>query len=265
MKPTGTRSRGIHTGRGGACGRRVLTAAIACAALHAAAAGAQTASSRDTGSVRQDGDPTSPSSAGAAATTPLPDAPGATVPVDGSVGLTAPGPFDKLEHPGILADTGTYVYALSSQESDDVRAAIERAIAHMGLIPRQIARHRLIRANRPPSLLTFALGLDTLAVTFDGMNPIATPLNGAIVRWKRGTTRETYDVHVAFAGDTVRQIIAADDGQRENDFVFRDGGATIEMHVTLQAQRLPTPLHYVEVFREVRSQPDQSLGPPGVP
>ena len=56
----------------------------------------------------------------------------------------------------------------------------------------------------------------------------------------------------------MQQIIATDDGDRENDFVFLDGGATIEMHVILRAERLPTPLQYTEVFREVRAQADQT-------
>jgi len=139
----------------------------------------------------------------------------------------------------------------------------------MGLIPRQIARHRLIRANRPPARITFAVGVDTLSVTFDGVNPIVTPFTGEAVPWVRGTTHEKYAVHIAFAGDTLRQVIATDDGDRKNDFVFLDGGATIEMHVTLEAQRLPTPLRYMEVFRELRSPSDegarcpcQSMTPP---
>jgi hypothetical protein len=158
----------------------------------------------------------------------------------------------------ILADTGTRCYALSPAESDDVRAAIEHAIARMNFIARPIARRRLMRANHPSPTLTFSVRSDTLAVTFEGLNPIVTPLSGDAVPWVRGATGETYAVHIAFAGDTLRQTIADEDGERENDFIFLDSGATVEMHVTLVAARLPAPLHYVEVFREVRSQPDHS-------
>jgi len=158
----------------------------------------------------------------------------------------------------ILADTGTHFYALSPDESDDVRAAIEHAIARMNFIARPIARRRLMRANHPSPLLTFSVRPDTLAVTFAGLNPIVTPLSGNVVPWVRGQTGETYAVHIAFVGDTLRQTIADDDGERENDFVFLDDGATVEMHVTLTADRLPAPLHYVEVFREIRTQPDRT-------
>jgi hypothetical protein len=165
------------------------------------------------------------------------------VPIAPSVGL-ALGSF--------LSDTGTHTYALSPEESDDVRPAIERAIAHMNFITRPIARRRLIRANHPPPLLTIAVQPDTLAVTFAGINPIVTPLSGGTVPWRRGSTGEMYDVHIVFVGDTLRQTIATDDGQRNNDFVLLEGGATIEMHVTMTAERLPTPLRYIQVFREIR-------------
>jgi hypothetical protein len=228
---------------------------------HPSAARAQATTQRDTLAAGRD---SQPSRAEETHTMPaVPDAqpfPDAT-----AVDAHAPGPSileaavpTKLGRPGILGDTGTYVYALSPTESDDVRAAIERSIAHMGLIPRQIARHRLIRANRPPALITFAVGLDTLSVTFDGNNPMVTPLTGEAVPWLRRTTHETYEVHIAFAGDTLQQVIATDDGKRENDFLFLDGGATIEMLVTLRADRLPTPLRYQEVFREIRTQAAQS-------
>jgi hypothetical protein len=169
-------------------------------------------------------------------------------------------PFPRLAYPSILTDTGTHIYALSPDESDDIRAAIEHAIAHKNFIVRPIARRRLIRANRPAPMLTFEVRPDTLAVTFPGLNPIITPLTGDTVPWLRGSTGETYAVHVVLAGDTLRQTIASDDGERENDFIFLDAGATIEMHVTLSADRLPAPLQYIEVFREIRSQPDR--GPP---
>jgi hypothetical protein len=227
---------------------------------HASAARGQSTTQRDTLSARPDSEASllaDPRAKPPVSEAAFPSASAGNAHAGGSSLLEATVP-SRPDRPGILGDTGTYVYALSSSESEDVRAAIERTIAHMGLIPRQIARHRLVRANRPPSLITFAVGVETLAVTFDGLNPIVTPLTGEAVPWLRGTTHERYEVHVAFAGDTVQQVIATDDGERENDFLFLDGGATIEMHVILRAERLPTPLRYTEVFREVRGQAEES-------
>jgi hypothetical protein len=149
----------------------------------------------------------------------------------------------------VLGDSGTHVYTLIPEESDDVRAAIDRAVSHMLFIIRPIARHRLARTNRVPPHLTFGVRPDTITVTFEHANPIPTPRNGAPVPWISGVSRETYTVHIAFAGDTLHQEILASDGAREDDFVFSDNGDRIVMHVTLRADRLPTPLVYTLVFR----------------
>jgi hypothetical protein len=151
--------------------------------------------------------------------------------------------------PAALSDSGTFVYDLVPEQSDNVRSAIERTIAHMSFITRPIARRRLMKANRPPPRLTFDLRTDTIAVTFDGMNPIVTPRSGEAVGWVRGHTGERYDVRIVQSGDTLRQVIATDDGKRENYFLFLDGGARVDLHVLLSADRLPRPLSYTLVFR----------------
>jgi hypothetical protein len=151
--------------------------------------------------------------------------------------------------PAVLSDSGTFLYDLVPEESDNVRSAVERAIAHMSFITRPIARRRLMKANRPPPRLTFDVRSDTIAVTFDGVNPIVTPRSGEAVAWVRGQTGERYDVRIVQSGDTLRQEIAADDGRRENYFLFLDGGARVELHVVLSADRLPRPLSYMLVFR----------------
>jgi hypothetical protein len=151
--------------------------------------------------------------------------------------------------PGALGVVGNHLYTLVADESDDIRPAIDRSVAHMNFIIRPIARRRLTKANRPAEHLEFDVQPDTLAVTFDAMNPIMTPLNGDSTPWMRGGTHERYEVHVELGGDTVRQVIKTDDGQRENVFVFLDDGAKVLLHVILTAERLPTPLRYTLVYR----------------
>jgi hypothetical protein len=257
----------LSDGRHSCRATRSLVVVVALLALAPLRAHAQPPScAPDTASMRRDSTGLQTTvQPGDTALAPVPAPSGGTAlgtPIDQPTVPPSTSPFVTLERPSILADTGTYVYALSPQESDDVRAAIEHTIAKMGLIPKMIARHRLIRANHPSTSLTFAVGVDTLSVTFFGHNPIVTPLTGETVPWRWRTTHETYAVHVAVAGDTLRQVIAQDDGQRENDFVFLDGGATIAMYVTLRAQRLPMPLRYMELFREVRIQPDSTSASP---
>ena len=149
------------------------------------------------------------------------------------------------------ADSGTYVYELVPEVSDNIRSAIDRSVARMNFIIRPIARRRLVKANHLFSTLTFVMRADSISVMFAGMNPIVTPRDGGFAPWVRGETGEHYDVYTAQEGDTLRQVIATDDGQRENDFQFFEDGARIELHVTLTADRLPTPLRYTLIFRRI--------------
>ena len=149
----------------------------------------------------------------------------------------------------VLGDSGTYVYTLIPGESDDVRAAIDRTVAHMIFLIRPIARHRLLRTNRTPASVTFAVRPDTITVTFERANPIPTPRDGTAVPWVSGVSREVYLVSMRFAGDTLRQHILASDGAREDDFVFSADTHRVTLHVTLSADRLPTPLVYTLAFR----------------
>jgi hypothetical protein len=134
-------------------------------------------------------------------------------------------------------------------ESDDVKAAIDHTVAHMSFIVRPIARHRLARTNHPPLHITFGVRHDTVVVTLEHTNPIQTPRDGHAVPWASGVSSETYSASITFAGDTLRQLILASDGQRIDAFVFHEGGDRVDMHVTLSADRLPTPLVYTLTFR----------------
>lgn len=150
-----------------------------------------------------------------------------------------------------VTDTGTTVYELLPDESDDVKAAIERSIQHMNFIIRPIARHRLTRTNHPPAHLTFANHADTLVVTFEGANPIVTPRDGSPVPWVSGVSREVYRVKATVAADTLHQTIMASDGHRIDDFVFSEAGQKVRLDVRLYADRLPAPLIYSLIFRRV--------------
>lgn len=167
----------------------------------------------------------------------------------------------------VLADSALRVYELVPEASDNVHAAIDHTVQHMNFIARPIARHRLRKANTVPLSLTVAVRPDTIAVTFDGLNPIITPRDGNAVPWIRGHTGELYDVWMTESGDTLRQVIHSEDGQRENDFVFLDGGDRLELHVVLSTERLPMPLRYMLSFRRPAAAPEQSPAPtsPAVP
>jgi hypothetical protein len=153
--------------------------------------------------------------------------------------------------PSSPPDTGATVFELTPERCDNVPAAIERTIRPMSWIIRPIARHRLLRTNRPPAHLTIQFRSDSLVVTFEGHPPIVTPLDGSSAPWKSGVSKETYYVKSAFAGDTLHQTITASDGHRQDDFVFLDGGERLQLHVLLEAEHLPGPLDYTLEFRRL--------------
>jgi len=171
---------------------------------------------------------------------------------DSAVARTAPpsGPAGGAPSAvGPLGTLGTVVYELVPAESDDVHAAIERTIAPLNFIIRPIARHRLARTNHTPAHLTIEIRPETRVVTFEGANPIPTPRDGSSLPWISGVSKELYHVHAAVAGDTLVQTILASDGRRVDEFVLTPDGARVHLHVTLYAERLPTPLSYSLTFR----------------
>jgi hypothetical protein len=152
---------------------------------------------------------------------------------------------------GMRVAPGSIVFELEPEHCDNVQAAIERTIRPMNFIIRPIARHRLLRTNRPPAHVTILMRDDSLVVTFEGHPPIVTPLDGTKAPWKSGVSKETYYVSSVFAGDTLHQVITASDGHRNDDFVFVDGGERMELHVLLEAEHLPGPLDYTLEFRRL--------------
>lgn len=143
------------------------------------------------------------------------------------------------------------VFELEPERGDNVQAAIERTIRPMSWIIRPIARHRLLRTNRPPAHLTIQTLQDSVIITFEGHPPIVTPRDGSSVPWKSGVSRETYHVKSAVSADTLHQTITASGGHRQDDFALVDGGERLELHIVLEAEHLPGPLDYTLEFRRL--------------
>jgi len=162
------------------------------------------------------------------------------------------GPAKAQAHAAALpvaTSHGTSGYTILPDSSDNIRTAIDRTVARMSFITRPIARSRLNKVNPMPHRVRFALGADSVSVAFDDGNPVITPLNGHTVPWSNPLTHETDQAHVLVSGDTIRQTIAAPDGERENALVFSGDSATLHLQVTVRSHRLPRPLVYLLVFR----------------
>jgi len=160
-----------------------------------------------------------------------------------SGGVVASAPTERL--------AGRYVRDAAA--SDDVQAAIERAVAQMSFVTRGIGRSRLKATNQPPSDVRFALPSDSIVVHYAGQPELRARRDGTPREW-RNAAGEPFQARVTLAPGTdgavtVRQVFEAEDGRRENAWRLDATGATLTLDVTVSSPRLPQPLRYRHVFR----------------
>ncbi|HEU0012855.1 MAG TPA: hypothetical protein VFQ45_04190 [Longimicrobium sp.] len=148
---------------------------------------------------------------------------------------------------------GTWV--LNRQASDDINVAINRAIAPMNVLVRQIARPRLRSTNTAYPRITIAFDNNNIRVDMQGRPSVSSPASGAPVLWQRETGRTCTQVR----GDCIRvtsewengkleQTFQADDGRRVNLYSLSADGRTLTMNVTITSEKLERPLTYKLVY-----------------
>lgn len=143
-----------------------------------------------------------------------------------------------------------------SAASDDINAAIERAVREMNLLTRSIGRRRLQGTNQPPASVRFALAADSVFILFAGQPEVRARRNGTPRPW-RNAAGEEFTLRVTVVNDpdggvTVRQSFDAEDGRRENTWRLDPSGAVLRLDVTVSSPRLPQPLRYRQVFDRAR-------------
>lgn len=140
-----------------------------------------------------------------------------------------------------------------SAASDDVPAAIERAVAKMSFLTRPIGLSRLRATNQPPADVRFALPPDSVVVHYAGQPELRAKRDGSPRRWHnaageafeaRATLVEAPDGRVM-----LRQSFDAEDGRRENTWTLDASGTALTLDVTVSSPRLPQPLRYRQRFR----------------
>lgn len=139
-------------------------------------------------------------------------------------------------------------YTLVPEQSDDVNEAINQAIRRMNFAVRQIARPRLRRTNEPYQQVTLATTAQAVSITTDARAPISTNPTGTAIRWTR-EDGEVLNVSTTLEGTRLRQVFAADDGERENVWTISPDGRTLTLDVTVTSGRLPQPLTYRMVYQ----------------
>jgi hypothetical protein len=147
-------------------------------------------------------------------------------------------------------------FALDSAASDDVAAAIQRAVAEMSFVTRGIGRSRLRATNQPPADVRFALPPDSIVIHYAGQPELRATRDGSPREW-RNAAGEPFQARVTLspAADgsaMVQQSFDADDGRRENVWRLDAAGTTLTLEVTVRSPRLPQPLRYRLMFRRAR-------------
>ena len=146
-------------------------------------------------------------------------------------------------------------WRLNREQSDDINAKINTAVARMNVVVRQIARPRLRSTNVAYPQLVVHTDQSTVRIDMQGRPSVSSPASGAPVMWHRETGRTCTEMK----GDCVRvttewengrleQAFQAEDGRRVNLFSVSPDGNTLTMNVTITSPRLPNPLTYRLVY-----------------
>jgi hypothetical protein len=146
-------------------------------------------------------------------------------------------------------------WAINRQQSDDINAKINTAVARMNVVVRQIARPRLRSTNTAYPRLVITHDNTVVRVDMQGRPSVSSPANGQPVLWQR----ETGNTCTQMRGDCVRvtaewengaltQTFQAEDGRRVNVYTVSPDGNTMTMNVTITSPRLPNPLTYKLVY-----------------
>ena len=141
---------------------------------------------------------------------------------------------------------GTFV--LNRSASADVNAAVERAVAPLNVVVRQIARPRLRRTNQPYGRIVLNWSPTEVSITTDARSAIRTSPAGTAIRWRRPEDGEWLNVSTIWQGERLQQTFAAEDGQRVNLYTLSPDGRTLTLDVTVTSPRLPRPLTYRLVY-----------------
>ena len=144
---------------------------------------------------------------------------------------------------------------INRQQSDNLENAINRAVARMNLVVRQIARPRLRSTNTAYPTLVMTYDQSTVRVDMAGRPSVSSPANGQPVLWQRqtgGTCREMKGdcvrVSAEWDGGNLKHTFQAEDGRRVNVYSVSPDGKTLTMNVTVTSPRLPQPLTYKLVY-----------------
>lgn len=146
-------------------------------------------------------------------------------------------------------------WTLNREQSDDLNAKINTAVARMNVIVRQIARPRLRSTNTAYPQLVITHDATNVRVDMQGRPSVSSPANGQPVLWHRETGRtctqmrgDCVRVTTEWQNGALHQAFQAEDGRRVNVYTVSADGNTMTMNVTVTSPRLPQPFTYRLVY-----------------
>lgn len=141
-------------------------------------------------------------------------------------------------------------FQLIADQSADIEAAIETAIAKMNFVKRPFVRNRLKKTNTAYQRIHIARLANAIELTFDQRKPLRVPTNGAPVKWTR-EDGEVFDVSAQWQGTQLTQTYQAEDGMRVNTFRLSPDGRTLSLEVAVSSGQLPQAVKYTLAYRRV--------------
>jgi hypothetical protein len=169
--------------------------------------------------------------------------------------MTAPASVTVSVSPGALGHAegeataalfnrpGVYVYVPEHDQSAIIESAINRAVAGMFPVVRDVARRRLMTTNDLPDSLRLIVEATALGTQLGHHKPMTLPRSGAIVRWDdgRGNLCRARD---SVAADTLFQLCSVGTASSVARFVLVDEGRRLLMVMHIASPRLSSPVQY---------------------
>lgn len=130
---------------------------------------------------------------------------------------------------------------LDKVHSTDVDKAVDKSVEKMNFVIRPIARARLAKSSRPPSIIAITVS-DSIKISLETISVIA-PADGRFVPWNR-PNGEIAQISMRLDGERLMTTFKGTEGTRRNTFTLLDSGRTLAMDVLVESSRLPEPLRY---------------------
>jgi hypothetical protein len=135
------------------------------------------------------------------------------------------------------------------EQSEQITAAVDRAVAHMNFLVRGIARSRLRGANRPIERIVVQYPDNDVFISLrEEEPPTISPRTGEFASYTRADG-EVVQVRTELGDGVITQFFDSDDGQKEHVYRLRSDG-TMALEVTVFSERLREPFRYTWVFRQ---------------